>query len=177
MKFSHYDGGCEIRAHEFALIAKANGIEMGKAHAVYGDGESFGGGLYPKEWKEKKRRGEAIPVADGFMGWFYHVAPFVLVQTEDGPKPYVFDIGIAENMKPLGHWEKDLVSEKDEKARFKTQTRKKIYYDSPDSRMTEESEIHRELKKERLIQQMGFYEYDYWVNEQGLIDLDSDGDT
>ena len=167
MKFDYLHAGCEIRAHEFALIAKENGIEMGKGMTMYGDTVDRGG-LYPEEWTEKKKRGESIPVPTGFVGWRYHVAPYVLVKEGNEVKPYVFDIGIAEKPKTLSQWNKSLTFSTAEETRTFVKDRNFLHPLDNTPRTEGKSFIGTELNKQELIREMGIFEFEYW-NEKGLL--------
>lgn len=165
MHFDYLHAGCEIRAHEFAMIAKANGIEMGKAMTVYGDGER--GGLFPSEWIEMEKKGEKIPVPDGFVGWRHHVAPYVLVRDGDVVKPFVFDIGVAEKIKPLDEWRGSLINATQEETKTFVRDRA-VIHPSQGPRTVEESYISTEINKQKLIREMGIWEFEYW-DEKGLL--------
>ncbi|MFT6071002.1 MAG: hypothetical protein ACJAT2_002851 [Bacteriovoracaceae bacterium] len=167
MKFDYLHGGCEIRAHEYALIAKANGIEMGKAMTMYGD-RIDRGGLYPKEWTKKEEAGESIPAAEGFVGWRYHVAPYVLVKEKGVVRPYVLDVGIAEKTKTLNEWNSSLISLKEKKTRTFVKQRGYLHPDDKTPRVPEKSYISTEINKQKLIREMGYFEFEYWDNK-GLL--------
>ncbi len=167
MKFDYLHAGCEIRAHEFALIAKANGIDMGKAMTMYGDTVDRGG-LYPDEWTQKEKRGETIPVPSGFVGWRYHVAPYVLVKDGNEIKPYVFDIGIADRPKTLSQWNKSLDFNKDKKTKTFVKERDFLHPLDRGPRPENTSYIQSELNKQELIREMGIFEFEYW-DEKGLL--------
>ena len=168
MKFDYLHDGCEIRAHEFALIARANGIEMGKAMTMYGN-EISSGGLYPKEWTRLAEQGaqDKIPVPEGFVGWRYHVAPYVLVQDGDEVRPYVFDIGIAKKPKTLSQWNQTLTNATREKTRTFVKDRAYIH-PLDNAPRKEESHIGTELNKQELIREMGYFEFEYW-DQKGLL--------
>ena len=168
MKFDYLHAGCEIRAHEFALIAKENGIEMGKAMTMYGD-EIDRGGLYPEEWERMRKQGKTPPVPEGFVGWRYHVAPYVMVRQGDQVIPYVFDIGVAQEKKTLGQWNKSLTHATQRETRTFVKDRAYLHPDDRNPRQPEQSYIQTELNKQELIREMGIYEFEYW-NEKGLLD-------
>lgn len=167
MKFDYLHGGCEIRAHEYALIAKANGIEMGKAMTMYGD-EIDRGGLYPKEWTEKEKSGEKIPVPDGFLGWRYHVAPYVLVKVGDEIKPYVLDVGIADKTKTLNEWNSSLKNLEIKETRTFVKERGYLHPYDKNPRKPGTSFISTEINKQKLIREMGYFEFEYW-DSKGLL--------
>ncbi|MBK26787.1 MAG: hypothetical protein CME70_22490 [Halobacteriovorax sp.] len=167
MQFDYLHAGCEIRAHEYALIAKANGIKMGKAMTMYGT-EIDRGGLYPKEWKEKDKAGEKIPVPDGFIGWRYHVAPYVLVKDGDKIKPYVFDMGIAKKPKTLKQWNSSLKNMDEKETRTFTKGSDFLHPYDESPREPGKSFIGTELNKQKLIREMGIYEFEYW-DSKGLL--------
>ncbi len=169
MKFDYLHAGCEVRAHEFALMAKANGIEMGKAMTMYGD-EIGSGGLYPQEWKDLKKNNKKtqIPVPDGFIGWRYHVAPYLLVKDGDEIRPYVFDIGVAKKTKTLGDWRKSLINATTEETNTFVRDRGHLHPDDKNPRREEVSYIGTELNKQELIREMGIYEFEYW-DQKGLL--------
>lgn len=167
MKFDYLHAGCEIRAHEYALIAKANGIEMGKAMTMYGD-EIDRGGLYPKEWTKKVKAGEEVPVPDGFVGWRYHVAPYVLVKDGDEIKPFVLDIGIAEKPKTLKQWNSSLIKSTKKETRTFVKDRDYLHPDDEKSRKPDQSFIDTEINKQKLIREMGYFEFEYW-DGKGLL--------
>ncbi len=167
MKFDYLHAGCEIRAHEYALIAKANGIKMGKAITMYGD-EIDRGGLYPKEWTDKEKKGEEIPVPDGFVGWRYHVAPYVLVKDGDSVKPYVLDIGIAKKTKTLSEWNSSLKNLDEKETRTYVKSSGYLHPYDKNPREPGKSFISTELNKQKLIREMGIFEFEYW-DEKGLL--------
>ncbi len=167
MKFDYLHAGCEIRAHEYALIAKANGIEMGKAMTMYGDAIDSGG-LYPKEWMTKERAGEKVPAAEGFVGWRYHVAPYVLVEENGVIKPYVLDVGIADKTKTLEEWNTSLINRKEKETRTFVKDRGYLHPDDRGPRLPEKSYIDSEINKQKLIREMGYFEFEYWDNK-GLL--------
>lgn len=165
MKFDYIHAGCEVRAHEFTLMAKANGIEMGKAMTMYGESISEGG-LYPKEWKGKNS--DEIPVPEGFVGWRYHVAPYLLVKDGNEVRPYVFDIGVAEKRKTLGQWNTSLTDAATKETRTFVKDREYLHPDDLHPRKEGVSYIQTELNKQELIREMGFFEFDYW-DQKGLL--------
>jgi hypothetical protein len=167
MKFDYLHSGCEIRAHEYALIAKANGIKMGKAMTMYGD-KLASGGLYPKEWTKKEKAGEEIPVPEGFVGWRYHVAPYVLVKDGGEIKPYVIDIGIAEKPKTLKKWKTSLIKSTEKETRTYVKNRDFLHPLDEKPRKPDTSFIGSEISKQKLIREMGFSEFEYWDNK-GLL--------
>lgn len=167
MKFDYLHGGCEIRAHEYALIAKANGIEMGKAMTMYGD-RIDRGGLYPKEWTEKVKSGEEIPVPEGFLGWRYHVAPYVLVKDGDEIKPYVLDIGIANKPKTLKQWNTSLIKSTKKETRTFVKDRDYLHPEDEYKRKPGKSFIGTEISKQKLIREMGYFEFEYW-DSKGML--------
>ncbi|MCR9203913.1 MAG: protein-glutamine glutaminase family protein [Halobacteriovoraceae bacterium] len=167
MKFDYLHAGCETRAHEFAMIAKVNGIEMGKGMTVYGNGDRSKSGLFPQEWKDKMANDEAIPVPEGFVGWYHHVAPYLLVKEGEEIKPYVFDIGVAEKPKTLDQWKASLINSTQKETSTYVRERAVIHPDMG-PREVEESYISSEINKQKLIREMGIWEFEYW-NEKGLL--------
>lgn len=167
MKFDYLHAGCEVRAHEYSLIAKENGIEMGKAITMYGN-EIDSGGLYPKEWAKKVEKGEEIPVPDGFVGWRYHVAPYVLVKDKGEIKPYVLDMGIAKKTKTLSEWNSSLKNLEEEETRTFVIDRGFLHPDDKRPRKAGESFIETEINKRKLIREMGIFEFEYW-DSKGLL--------
>lgn len=165
MNFDYLHAGCETRAHEFAMIAKVNGIEMGKGMTVYGDGDR--GGLFPEEWHQMEKRGEKIPVPEGFVGWKHHVAPYLLVREGGEVRPFVFDIGVAEKPKDIEDWRKSLINQTSEETRSFVRERAVIHPDTG-PRDKEESFISTEINKQKLIREMGIWEFEYW-DEKGLL--------
>jgi hypothetical protein len=115
MAYNYMDNGCFARAHEFALIAKENGISMGKAFIsdkrIY-EQETLETNpdhlLYPKSLLRKSEK----PFLKEFAGWVYHVAPYLLVKNNKGEVvPFVFDIGIDKSPKSIQKWKKSLLKD------------------------------------------------------------------
>lgn len=159
MKFDYLHDGCFDRAHEFSLIAKEHGIEMGK---VFLSDKNEVAALYPKEWKTKKDP----PVPVGFVGWRYHVAPYVLVEKEGKLTPFVFDVGVAKKAKALEEWKSDLHPKKeDHDVIFRDRS-----YLFKDSRWKKgnESSIADQLEDQELIRDMGIDDFLFY-REKGLI--------
>lgn len=159
MKFDYLHDGCFDRAHEFSLIAKEHGIEMGK---VFLSDKNEVAALYPKEWKES---GEP-PVPAGFVGWRYHVAPYVLVEKEGELTPFVFDVGVAKNAKPFDQWKSDL-HPKRENHEVIFRDRSFLFKDSRWS-VGDKSSIADQLEDQKLIRDMGIDDFLYY-REKGLI--------
>jgi len=159
MQFDYLHDGCALRAQEFALIAKENGYELGKAMLSHKDGA----GLFPKEWINNSE----APVPEGFFGWRYHVAPVVLVKDKDGKiEPYVMDIGVAGKLKKLKEWSKDM-EPNEKRVRLEVTDRSHIF---PNSRVRdlENSWIDGQLEDQKLIRELGIDEF-LFRREQGWL--------
>lgn len=167
MKFDYLHDGCFNRAHEFALIAKENGIEMGKAFIKYKDGYSQGSGLYPKEWESLDR----VPVPSGFVGWKHHVAPMVLVRDQNGQvKPRILDVGVANSPKSPEQWRDSLAMTSIDKKDLSLNYRPPefLYGDSRSTYFS--STIKGELRAQNCMREIGINEYIYLAYDMGYED-------
>ena len=75
--------GCWAKAQQISLWLEARGLIVGK---VFVEGNIF----------------YTAPGFDAF--WTYHVAPVLLVQTAEGPQPFVFDLFMAREPRPYRAW-------------------------------------------------------------------------
>ncbi len=157
MKFDYLHDGCFDRAHEFALIAKNHGIEMGK---VFLRDAEESASLYPKEWLGK----EDAPVPQGFVGWRYHVAPYVLVKKGNELVPFTFDVGVSEGPKSLQDWQKDL-NPRNKRHRTTFKDRGFLFEDSR-WELGDESSIAEQIEDQNRIRELGIDEFLYG-REQG----------
>ncbi|MCF8059914.1 MAG: hypothetical protein K9K67_11495 [Bacteriovoracaceae bacterium] len=159
MKFDYLHDGCFARAHEFALIAKENGIEMGKVFLTDSNDDAS---LYPKEWRDNDK----APVPNGFYGWRYHVTPYVLVREGNKLVPYVFDVGVSEGAKPVDQWRKD--------TSFRTNQTELTYRDRgimfPGTNYSygDSSNIEGQLQDQENMRSLGINEFLY-QREQGWL--------
>jgi len=159
MKFDYLHDGCFARAHEFALIAKENGIEMGK---VFLSDTQDKASLYPKEWRDN----DQAPVPSGFYGWRYHVTPYVLVKEGDKLVPYVFDVGVTSGPKAIEEWRKDSVYRESE-TELVYRDRAFMFADGGYS-SEGKSNIESQLKDQELMRSLGINEYLFRL-EQGWL--------
>lgn len=91
--FKYSKDGCFARAHKMVRLLEDKGIISGKAWVV--------GDIY------------ATTASEAFVNWEYHVAPVVLVQEKDGPKPYVIDPSMADKAIPYLEWKNKMLVEPD----------------------------------------------------------------
>lgn len=159
MKFDYLHDGCFDRAHEFALIAKEHGIEMGK---VFLSDKDETASLYPKEWLGK----EDAPVPQGFVGWRYHVTPYVLVKKGDKLVPFAFDVGVSEKAKSLDEWQKDL-NPRNEPHETIFRERGFLFKDSR-WEIGDKSSIADQMEDQQMIRELGIDEF-LFRREQGWI--------
>lgn len=167
MQFKNLEDGCYNRAQEFGLIAKANGITMGKVFVEHqGVDEMYenwaGAGapnfddsadtlLFPESFSIKPR-----PVSDHFAGWSYHVAPYLLVKDEQGIRPYIFDMGVISFPKDVESWKKHLHYEPH---KLKTTFTPAHYLNEDGSSTSKRSSIGEDLEREREIERIGAKAY------------------
>ena len=160
MKFDYLHDGCFARAHEFALIAKEHGIEMGKVFLSENNGSAR---LYPKEWLGNSK----APVPNGFVGWRYHVAPYVLVKKEGKLVPTVLDVGVSPKAKPVHDWQLDMIQGHPEKFTTIYRDRKYMYEDGR-STYEGQSNIGGQFEDQRLMRELGIDEF-IFRREQGWL--------
>lgn len=148
----YLEDGCYARAHELALIAKNNGVILGKAFLVPNAATTL---LYPKNISESKIDRDRFH--RNFNGWKYHVNAFVLVQNGDKVEPFVFDLGISENIQNFNEWENNLVYAAN-KSRIIVKSADMIFHDtsfsSPDL-----SIIDSLVETQKVIDELGMDEY------------------
>jgi hypothetical protein len=159
MKFKYLHDGCYRRAHEFALIAQQNGITMGKVFLSHADAHSR---LIPKDWKDN----DNAPVPIGFVGWYYHVTPYVMVEVDGELVPYSFDVGVADKAQSLEDWKENL-SQKGHSYNTTFREVKYIYHDD-DGELPGESIIKSDLEDQEMIAEMGIDDFLYY-RERGMI--------
>ncbi len=78
-----YGNRCESRAHAISLILDQSCITTGK---VFIQSEV------------------PFSIKNHTWGWYYHVAPYVLVKIGEKTVPYVFDHSLFNKIKPLSEW-------------------------------------------------------------------------
>lgn len=159
MIFDYLHDGCFARAHEFALIAMVNSIEMGKVFLT--DKEDIAS-LYPQEWINNS----SAPIPYGFVGWRYHVAPYVLVKVEGELVPYVFDIGVSLKPKSVEQWVASLT--KDEQGTTLAFSDKDFMFEGSSYPVGNVSNIAGQLRDQQLIRELGISEYLFQL-EQGWL--------
>lgn len=84
--FSYPEDGCYARAQEMSLLLEQYGVVTGK---VFIEGDL---------------RVETNNSAKGFVEWWYHVAPIVLVDTGEKVEQYVLDPSLFDRAVPLEVW-------------------------------------------------------------------------
>lgn len=151
MNFDYLHDGCFARAHEFALIARNHGIEMGK---VFLSENNQNADLYPKEWIANPK----APVPNGFVGWRYHVTPFVLVKKGDKLIPFVFDVGVSARPKPVENWQADMIQGHPENFSITYRDRKFMYEDG-NTTYEGQSNIRGQLEDQQLMRELGIDEF------------------
>ena len=159
MMFDYLHDGCFARAHEFALIAMANSIEMGKVFLT--DKEDVAS-LYPQEWINNS----SAPIPYGFVGWRYHVAPYVLVKVKGKLIPYVFDIGVSNNPKSVEKWISSLI--KDEQGATLVFSDRAYMFEGSSYPVGDVSNIAGQIRDQELIRELGISEYLFQL-EQGWL--------
>ncbi len=154
MKFDYLHDGCFARAHEFALMAKENGIEMGKVFLREKNDKPH---LYPEKWKENP----TAPVPSGFVGWRYHVTPYVLVEKEGELIPFVFDVGVADRSQNLEEWKDSLMDPKTTVVndRVVTYRDRGYIYETGSSYYPDSSSIKSQLEDQEAIRELGIDEF------------------
>ncbi len=159
LHFKYLHDGCFSRAHELALIAKEHGIEMGK---VFLSSSSDRAQLFPKNWINNPQ----APVPSGFMGWHYHVVPYVLVEENGELKPFVFDVGVS----PKGEFVEDWRNGLEIKSGAASLTYKDRDYMFADTsyKTGEVSTIASQIEEQRLIEELGINEF-LFRKEQGWL--------
>lgn len=160
MKFDYLHDGCFARAHEFALIAKRHGIEMGK---VFLSDKNEDASLHPQEWLDSPNP----PVPNGFVGWRYHVAPYVLVKKGDQLVPTVFDIGVANRPKSVKEWQESMTQGPPDDYRITYRDRGYIF-ESGNSTSGGRSNIAGQFEDQQLIRELGVDEF-LFRREQGWL--------
>jgi len=163
LKFDYLHDGCFARAHELALIAKENGIDMGKVFLSDHTGRAS---LYPKSWKNNPD----APIPTGFVGWRYHVTPYVLVEKEGELVPFVFDVGVAKKSQPLSEWQDSLMDPADtDRSNRKVTYRDRGYiYEDGRSHFPDTSIIKGQIEDQELIREHGIFDFMYY-REKGLL--------
>lgn len=159
MKFDYLHDGCFRRAHELALMAKENGIQMGKVFLSHADATSR---LYPQSWKNEVNP----PVPSGFVGWYYHVTPYVMVEVDGEIVLYSFDVGVAKKAQSLSEW-KEILSQKGHKYTTTFREAKYIYHDT-DHQAEGESLIGQDIEDQIMIYEMGIDDFMYF-RQKGMI--------
>ncbi len=160
MPKKYLEDGCYARAHEMALIAEKNGIQMGKA--FLSPKNENGPLLYPDSLKNVK----PSPFSSYFGGWKYHAVPFVMVRNGNKIEPMVFDLGVASNVQTFSEWNRNL-SSKPKGNRITVRSKGHVFQDGG-FRSDGESIIHRLIETEQLIDEIGMSEYVFRV-EQGWL--------
>ena len=93
--------GCEERAHLASQWLQSQGLSSGKAFLVANENTSF-------------RLRINHPLKPGAqITWKYHVAPLILIETPEGPQPYVLDGTLAEKPMPLNEWTQKMTAHDD----------------------------------------------------------------
>lgn len=156
MKFDYLHDGCFSRAHEFALMAKENGLEMGKVFLREKDDKAV---LYPESWKNNPD----APIPQGFVGWRYHVTPYVLVEKDGKLTPFVFDVGVAKKSQSLNEWKDSLMDPKSTPVedRVVTYRDRGYVYETGRSYFPESSNIKHQLEDQEAIRELGISEFLY----------------
>ena len=146
----YLEDGCYARAHELALIAKNNGITLGKAFLLPNkDGDL----LYPKNIEVN----DPDRFTKSFNGWKYHTNAFVLVQNGDKVEPFVFDLGVSEKIQSFDEWKKNLARDPKE-SRIITRPTASIFHDS--SFTSPDLSIIDSLQEtQKTIDELGMDEY------------------
>lgn len=160
MKFDYLHDGCFARAHEFALIAKRHGIEMGK---VFLSDKNEDASLYPQEWLDSPNP----PVPNGFVGWRYHVAPYVLVKKGGQLVPTVFDVGVASRPKSVSEWQESMIQDPLDEYRVTYRDRAYIF-EGGNSTSEDRSNIAGQFEDQQLMRELGVDEF-LFRREQGWL--------
>lgn len=159
LPFEYLDGGCEARAHEFALIAERHGINMLKAFMV----PENDGLLYPKKFEYDPN----APFLNAFQGWRYHVAPSVVVRGEDGShRLMVFDVGPTDEPTNIREWIGQL-SPSGSTPEIIYRNRDYIYHDG-NYTSPNRSIISSVIETQRQIEELGESEYVFRVMQGWL---------
>lgn len=156
----YLEDGCYARAHEIALIAERNGIQMGKA--FLSPKNEDGALLYP----ESLRNANPSPFSSYFGGWKYHAVPFVMVRNGNRIEPMVFDLGVASNVQTFSQWGRNLSSRPNDN-QITVRSKGHIFHDG-NYRSDGESIIGNLIETEKLIDEIGMSEYVFRV-EQGWL--------
>jgi hypothetical protein len=152
----YLEDGCYARAHELALIAKNNGITMGKAFMLPHSSNSL---LYPKS-VEKGR------LDRDFDGWKYHAVSFVLVKNGNRVEPFVFDLGVSPKIQSFSEWKQNL-SSNPQRARIVVKDSAQVFHDVKfDSK--DRSIIDRLQETQDLIDKLGMDEYKFQLGQGWL---------
>jgi len=159
MMFDYLHDGCFARAHEFTLIAMSNSIEMGKVFLT--DNEDMAS-LYPQEWINNS----SAPIPYGFVGWRYHVAPYVLVEAKGELVPYVFDIGVSNSPKSVEQWVASLT--KNEQGATLVFSDRAYMFEGSSYPVGDVSNIAGQIRDQELIRELGISEYLFQL-EQGWL--------
>jgi hypothetical protein len=143
----YIDDGCYARAHELALIARANGMTFGKAHALPDSGL-----LTPEEGRER--------LPSSFAGWRYHTNAFVMVRDGDELVPMTFDLGIADRPQSFEQWRRGLGHGTNGHRQVRVETRHWTYiFNDGNFRSPNQSLITGLLEAQRGIDELGYDEY------------------
>ena len=146
----YLEDGCYARAHELALIAKNNGITLGKAFLVPNTESHL---LYPKNIKAE----HPDRLTKNFDGWKYHANAFILVQNGDKIEPFVFDLGVSDKIQSFDDWKKNLAHDPKE-SKVITRPAATVFHNtsfsSPDL-----SIIDSLVETQKVIDELGMDEY------------------
>ena len=159
MMFDYLHDGCFARAHEFALIAMNNSIEMGKVFLT--DKEDIAS-LYPQEWINNT----SAPIPYGFVGWRYHVAPYILVRIKGELVPYIFDIGVSKKPKLVDEWVTSLT--KNQQGTALVFSDRGFMFEGSSYPAGDISNIAGQIRDQELIRELGISEYLFQL-EQGWL--------
>lgn len=80
--FTEYGTGCESRAHRMAQLIDEFCINSAKAFI----------------------ESPTIQLPGHAWSWYYHVAPILMVKTDDGVIPYIMDPAVFDHAEPLTKW-------------------------------------------------------------------------
>jgi hypothetical protein len=84
--FRYPADGCYARAHEMSRLMEAAGV------------------ISAKVFIEGDLRVNTTNSPNGYVEWWYHVAPIVMVNTGETTEPYVFDPSIFDRPVPVQQW-------------------------------------------------------------------------
>jgi hypothetical protein len=106
INFKEFSGGCQNRAKEMTAILNKYGVLNAK---VITQGGSFTKPLIHVDTRNFKNLDDLGSIGysstfKGYVSWWYHIAPLVLVNFEEKILPYVMDPSLHQGPVPLQLW-------------------------------------------------------------------------